>query len=153
MNQTKSTKIAFIHANWHSDIVQECYSGFISGLEGEIPKSNIDVFVVPGSLEIPLQSQILAKTGEYGLIVASGFIVNGGIYRHEFVAQAVLDGIMKVQLDYEIPILSVVLTPHNFQNSTEQRNFFLEHFNVKGREAAAACLSILDNYNKTRKVA
>ena len=36
-------------------------------------------------------------------------MVNGGIYRHEFVAAAVIDGLMRVQIESEVPILSAVL--------------------------------------------
>ena len=35
-----------------------------------------------------------------------------------------------------VPVLSVVLPPQNFHESDEHRQFFLEHFKVKGREAA-----------------
>ena len=148
MNQIKSIKLAYIQANWHADIVKQSYAGFVSGLEGKIPESNIDVFDVPGSLEIPLQAQLIAKTGKYILIVAAGFIVDGGIYQHEFVAQAVLDGMIKVQLENELPILSVVLSPHNFQNSEEHLDFFRQHFRVKGKDAAYACLHVLNSHGQ-----
>ena len=35
------------------------------------------------------------------------------------------------------------VTPHHFQDSEAHRRFFLEHFKIKGREAAEACLEIL----------
>ena len=73
------------------------------------------------------------------VIVAAGLIVDGGIYRHDFVARSVLDGLMRVQLDTEVPVLSVVLTPHHFHEHGEHRAFFAEHFRVKGAEAAEAC--------------
>lgn len=66
-------------------------------------------------------------------------MVDGGIYRHEFVAAAVIDGLMRVQLDASLPVLSCVLTPIRFHDSGEHRAFFLEHFKVKGAEAARAC--------------
>ena len=88
---------------------------------------------------------MLAKTGKYSIIVATGLIVNGGIYRHEFVTTAVIDGIMRVMLDTEVPILSVILTPQNFHEHEEHHKFFFEHFKVKGREAASACLKTLEN--------
>ena len=70
-------------------------------------------------------------------------MVDGGIYRHDFVAGAVVAGLMQAQLEADLPILSAVLTPHHFQDTEAQRQFFLEHFKIKGREAAEACLSIL----------
>ena len=76
--------------------------------ESGINESNIDLIEVPGSLEIPLQCKQLAKTGRYQVIVAAGLIVDGGIYRHEFVADAVVSGLMDVQLKTETPVFSVV---------------------------------------------
>ncbi len=109
------------------------------------PTSEIEPFAVPGSLEIPLQAQLLAKTGRYAVIVAAGLIVDGGIYRHDFVARSVLDGLMRVQLDTEVPVLSVVLTPHHFHEHEDHRDFFARHFRIKGAEAADACAMTLAN--------
>src|SRR2546427_11724875 len=100
--------------------------------------SRIDFYEVPGSLEIPLQAQLLAKTGKYSTIVAAGFVVNGGIYRHEFVAQTVIDALMRVQLDTEVPIISLVLTPQHFHEHDAHHKFFHKHFKVKGAEPAVA---------------
>jgi len=82
-------------------------------------------------------------SGRLDAIVGVAFVVNGGIYRHDFVAQAVVDGLMRAQLATGVPILSAVLTPHNFHDSDAHRDFFLAHFTIKGREAAEACVSIL----------
>jgi len=146
MNQTQTPKIAFIQASWHPDIVEESYHGFEFGLaNGNIIKDQIDRFHVPGSLEIPLQAQLLAKTNKYSIIVAAGLIVDGGIYRHDFVARTVLDAMMQVQLAAEIPILSLVLTPHHFQETEDHIAFFSQHFYKKGTEAAQACIETLLN--------
>jgi 6,7-dimethyl-8-ribityllumazine synthase len=50
---------------------------------------------------------------------------------------------MQAQMEADLPVLSAVLTPHHFQDTEAQRHFFLEHFKVKGREVAEACLEIL----------
>jgi 6,7-dimethyl-8-ribityllumazine synthase len=105
--------------------------------------ATVEVFDVPGAFEIPLQARILARTGRYAAVVGAAFVVDGGIYRHDFVAQVVVAGLMQVQMEADLPVLSAVLTPHNFQDTEAQRHFFLEHFKVKGREAAEACLDIL----------
>lgn len=109
----------------------------------EAGAEGIDVFDVPGAYEIPLHAKTLAATGRYAAILGTAFVVNGGIYRHDFVAGAVLDGMMTVQLATGVPVLSAVLTPHNYHDSAEHHRFFFEHFQVKGKEAANACLQIL----------
>lgn len=141
-----SERVAFIQAGWHKEITDQGKNSFIADMEeAGFPKANIDVYEVPGSLEIPLQAQLLAKSGRYDAIVCTGLIVDGGIYRHEFVTTAVIDGIMRVSLDTEVPVLSVILTPQNFHEHAEHQKFFFDHFKVKGKEAAGACLKTLDN--------
>ena len=59
---------------------------------------------------------------------------------HEFVAQAVIDGLMAVQLETEVPVLSMVLTPQRFHEHGEHVAFFTGHMEKKGAEAADACV-------------
>jgi 6,7-dimethyl-8-ribityllumazine synthase len=108
------------------------------------PEGNLDCFEVTGAFEIPLHARRLAETGSYDAIVAAGLVVDGGIYRHEFVAEAVIGGLMRVQLDSGVPVISAVLTPHHFHEHEAHEAFFSSHFEVKGREAARACVQTLD---------
>ncbi len=138
-------RICFIQATWHKEIVDQLKDSFVSELErlsGAVPE--IEFVEVPGSLELPLQAKLFAKSGRFDAIIVAGLIVDGGIYRHEFVAHAVLEGIMAAQLQTETPILSAVLTPQDF-SSSEREQFFYDHFRVKGRETAAACVGVLRN--------
>ena len=100
----------------------------------------IDVFDVPGAFEIPLHAQRLARSGRYAAVIGSALVVDGGIYRHDFVASTVVQALMDVQLQTGVPMISAVLTPHHFHEHAEHRKYFLRHFAVKGTEAAEACL-------------
>jgi 6,7-dimethyl-8-ribityllumazine synthase len=97
-----------------------------------------------------LHAKLLSKTGRYAAVVAAGFVVDGGIYRHEFVASSVIDALMRVQLETEVPVISVVLTPHIFHEHEQHRKFFSEHFIVKGEEAAHACAAAISGMRKLR---
>lgn len=132
------TRYAFIKANWHSDIVDRALDGFLE----IIPKDQVDVFDVPGAFELPLAAKKLAKTQNYAAIAAAAFVVDGGIYRHDFVASAVVDGLMQVGLETEVPVLSVSLTPHNYQETEHHNEIYRAHFVEKGREAARAALGV-----------
>ncbi len=135
-------RFALIRAQWHADIVQRACDAFLAEVaRDQNPPPVVDVFEVPGAFEIPLHALRLAQTGRYSAIVACGLVVDGGIYRHEFVAEAVISGLMRVQLDTQVPVISAVLTPKNFHDHDEHRRFFADHFVVKGREAAQACLN------------
>ena len=110
-----------------------------------IPGDRIDLFRVPGAFEIPLHAQRLASSGLYAAVVGAGLVIDGGIYRHDFVAEAVINGMMRVQLDTDVPIISAVLTPHHFHAHQEHAAFFAEHFKVKGAEAARACANTVQS--------
>ena len=132
------TRYAFIKAGWHADIVDRALEGF----QQLVPAEQIDVFDVPGAFEMPLLSRDLAASGRYGAVIAAAFVVDGGIYRHDFVAQAVVDGLMRAGMDTGVPVLSVSLTPHHYQETEHHQQIYRAHFVEKGREAARAALMI-----------
>jgi 6,7-dimethyl-8-ribityllumazine synthase len=134
------TRFAFVKAGWHSDIVTKALDGFLE----IVPREDVDVFDVPGAFELPLMSRDLAKTGKYAAVIAAALVVDGGIYRHDFVAAAVIDGLMRAGLDSGVPVLSVSLTPHHYQETAHHRDIFTTHFVEKGREAARAALKIVE---------
>lgn len=151
MNQTSISvpngnriRVAVICASWHQDIVHRARDALLAEFERSgVPTARVDLFDVPGAFEIPLFARKLARSRRYDAVVACALVVNGGIYRHEFVSTAVIDGLMRVQLDTEVPVLSAVLTPRDFHEHEEHVAFFREHFVKKGIEVARACLQTI----------
>ncbi|MFT5631667.1 MAG: 6,7-dimethyl-8-ribityllumazine synthase [Gammaproteobacteria bacterium] len=132
------TRYAFIKAAWHSQIVDRALDGFCEVID----PAQVDVFDVPGAFEMPLLARDLANTGRYAAVTAAALVVDGGIYRHDFVAGAVVDGLMRASMDSGVPVLSVSLTPHQFQDTDHHNAIYAAHFIDKGREAAQAALMI-----------
>ncbi len=144
MSTLTGQRIAFVQSTWHEEIVDRCRVAFTDeivqlGLSAE----QVDFYRVPGSFELPLHAKQLALSGNYGAVVAAGLVVDGGIYRHEFVADAVINGLMRVQLDVDVPVISAVLTPHHFHEHEQHLSFFASHFDLKGREATRACVATM----------
>lgn len=136
-------RIAFVQACWHRDIVDRLKDSFESEFN-QLSDKHIDFIEVPGAYEIPLQCKALAEQGKHAAVVAAGLVVDGGIYRHDFVASTVIDALMRVQLDTGMPVFSAVLTPHHFHSGEEHQSFFAEHFELKGKEAAQACANTIN---------
>lgn len=142
-------RVALIQSSWHKDLVDRITTGFVTEAAAlGHAESSIDVINVTGAFEIPLHAKRLSESGRYDAIVAAGLVVDGGIYRHEFVADAVIGGLMRVQLDTDVPILSVVLTPHEFHEHETHRKFFFDHLETKGTEAAQACYHTVDSLRR-----
>jgi 6,7-dimethyl-8-ribityllumazine synthase len=148
---TKPQRIAFVQSSWHREVVAECRIAFLDEIETRhVARDRVDIFEVPGSFEIPLHAQLLAKTRRYTAIVAAGLVVDGGIYRHEFVADTVIKALMDVQLRTEVPVFSAVLTPQQFHETQPHIEFFRKHFAVKGIEVAEACANTLLSLERLR---
>ena len=136
-----ATRVAVIAASWHSDIVACATDAIQAELErSQVPPGHVSYFKVPGAFEIPLYAKRLATSGKYDAIIACALVVNGGIYRHEFVASVVIEGLMRVQMETGTPVLSAVLTPRDFHGHEDHQRFFRDHLTKKGTEVARACL-------------
>ena len=133
------TRFAFVKAGWHAEIVDQALRGFCEVIDAGL----VEVFDVPGAFEMPLVARDLAATGRYGAVACAAFVVDGGIYRHDFVAQAVVDGLMRAGLDTGVPVLSVSLTPHHYQETAHHDAIYRAHFVEKGCEAARAALGVV----------
>ena len=140
----KTPRIAFIKARWHSDVVDRAHDGFLAEQQRLIPGATVVAFDVPGAFEMPLLAKKLAQTGKYDAVVAAALVVDGGIYRHDFVATAVVTGLMNVGLKTGVPCFSVSLTPHNDQETELLTGFYRDHFVKKGAEAAQAVHQMLE---------
>lgn len=143
-NLSRPPRVAILAASWHQDIVGVAVSAIRHEFDRcRIPAQQVTVIDVPGAFEIPLHAKRLALTGRFDAVIACGLVVDGGIYRHDFVAQTVIQALMDVQLDTDVPVFSAVLTPHHFHEHGEHKRFFAEHFATKGQEVARACLATI----------
>jgi 6,7-dimethyl-8-ribityllumazine synthase len=140
----KPQRVAFVQSAWHRDVIDECRIAFLSEMEAR-HISHIDVFEVPGSFEIPLHVQILAKTRRYTAIVAAGLVIDD-----EYVAETVIRALMDVQLRTEVPVFSAVVTPQQFHETVAHVDFFRKHFATKGVEVAEACANTLLSLERLR---
>jgi 6,7-dimethyl-8-ribityllumazine synthase len=107
-------KVGIVVAGFNKDITdvllesaKECCDDY------DVLPENIVVHYVAGCVEIPLILQKLSETGEYKALVSLGTIIRGDTAHFDFVAKAVTEGIMRVQLDSGVPIGFGVLTLEN----------------------------------------
>ncbi len=111
-------KVGIVVAGFNKDITDEllksaqkcCY-------DYEVLPENVTVCKVAGCVEIPLVLQRLSETGEYKALVALGTIIRGDTVHFDFVAKAVTEGVMRVQLDSGVPVGFGILTLENKKQS------------------------------------
>jgi len=142
----KPQRVAFVQSAWHREVVEVCRLAFLAEIEARhIARAQIDVFEVPGSFEIPLHVQLLARTRRYTAIVAAGLVIDD-----EYIAETVIKALMDVQLRTEVPVFSAVVTPQQFNETAADFEFFRKHFATKGVEVAEACANTLLSLERLR---
>lgn len=128
-------RVAIVAASWHDQVMD----GLLNGARGYLSQTEaqVDEYRVPGSFELPLVAQQLAKT--YDVVVALGVIIRGGTPHFEYVSAAVTDGLGRVALDSGTPIGFGILTCDTAEQALDRAGL-LGSSEDKGAEAAAAAL-------------
>lgn len=73
----------------------------------------IDVYEVPGAVEIPFVAQQCAKLNKYEAIACFGVVIRGETGHYDWVCEQASQGCQRVMLDYEVPVIFGVLTTEN----------------------------------------
>lgn len=135
------TEIGIVTSSWNPEVTGAMRDAAFQYLtEQGVKPSNIIMVEVPGSYELPLAAQILLEDELVDGVVCLGCIIQGETRHFEFIANAVAQGIMRVNIDFSAPVSFGVLTTDNEDQARERSGG--RHGN-KGIEAAAAVLSMI----------
>ncbi len=85
-----------------------------------VNEEDIDIAWVPGSFEIPLVAQKLAKTKKYDAIICLGAVIRGGTPHFEYIAAEVAKGIAQVGLNSGLPVTFGIITAENLEQAIER---------------------------------
>ena len=82
--------------------------------------NQLDIAWVPGSFELPIVSQQLARTGKYEVVITLGAVIRGDTPHFDVVVSEASKGIASVSRDTGIPIIFGVLTTDTMQQALER---------------------------------
>ena len=146
MKQIKDIKIAIVSSSFRKEVAESLEKHCIKTLkEKGLKMGNIDLFRVPGSLEIPLVVKRLAKKGIYDAIITFGAILKGKTYHFEQIANECIRGCMDVSWQYEIPVIFEVLAVYDLKDAIARATGKDEN---KGKEAALSALEMVKLLSK-----
>lgn len=141
MKHIKEIKIAIVSSSFRKEVAENLEKHCIQTLKGKGVKiTQVDIFRVPGSLEIPLVVKKLAKKSVYDAIIIFGAILKGKTYHFEQIANECIKGCMEVSLQYEIPVIFEVLAVYGLKDAIERATGKEEN---KGVEAALTALEMI----------
>ncbi|TAK74988.1 MAG: 6,7-dimethyl-8-ribityllumazine synthase, partial [Gammaproteobacteria bacterium] len=137
----KDINIAIVLSVFNSEVTEQLLDGALSRLiESGMHQDQINVVKVPGAIEIPLTTKLLAMSKKYHAIICLGAVIRGETNHYEYVCQQVSQGCQQVMLEFNIPVIFGVLTTKNLKQAKDRVCKFKEH---KGIEAADTAISMI----------
>lgn len=140
------SRYAVIASRWNPRIVDTLVSGAEQALRAHgVAADAIDVVRVPGAWEIPIAAVRLAAAGQHAALLCLGCVVRGDTRHYEHVADGCAQGLMRIALDYRLPVLNGVLAVERHEDAAARAGG--AHGN-KGEEIALAALEMVDLWRK-----
>ena len=134
-------RFGIVVSEWNDQVTEAMYEAAVQTIVkmGGM-KEHITRLTVPGSFELPLGAQSLAKRSEIDAVICIGCVIQGETRHFDFICDAVANGITNVGLKYEKPVIFGVLTTNNLQQAIDRAGG--KHGN-KGDEAGYTAVKML----------
>ena len=144
MKQIKDIKIAIVSSNFRKEVADNLEKNCLKTFKYKgLKMSQINIFRVPGSLEIPLVVKKLAKKDSYDAIITFGAIVKGKTFHFEQIANECIRGCMDVSWKYEIPVIFEVLAVYDINDAIERATRKEENKGIEAAETALEMIKVL----------
>ncbi|HEY3380169.1 MAG TPA: 6,7-dimethyl-8-ribityllumazine synthase [Vicinamibacterales bacterium] len=138
----RGRKVALVASRFNDFFTKELLAGAEDCLRRHgVAESDVDVAWVPGSFEIPIVAQRLARTGRYGAVVCLGCLIQGDTPHFHLIAGEVTKGIAQVSLESGVPVVFGVITAETLEQAMERAGTKAGN---KGFDAAATALEMID---------
>ena len=122
---SSSLRVAIVIARFNDLITSKLLSGCLDclsrhGIDVSESSSQLDIAWVPGSFELPIVSQALARKGQYEVVITLGAVIRGDTPHFDVVVSEASKGIATVSRETGIPIVFGVLTTDTMQQALER---------------------------------
>lgn len=144
MKTTKELKIAIVSGVFWEEIVGNLEKHCLETLVRKgLDESQVEIFRVPGSFEIPLAVKKLAQKNVYDAIITFGAIHKGKTYHFELIANECARACMDVSLECGVPVIFEVLAVYDIQDAIDRSTQIKENRGVEAANAALSMISVL----------
>ena len=140
-------RLGIVVAKFNDFVTLKLLDGAKSALlENGVDPIDITVAMVPGSFEIPVVADSLASSGNYDAIICLGAVIKGETDHYEYVSKGAAEGIARVALDNQLPVMFGVLTTRNVEQALDRCG------GRKGNEGESSAISAIKTINVLRQI-
>jgi 6,7-dimethyl-8-ribityllumazine synthase len=118
-------RIAVVVARFNDLVTGKLLSGCLDclarhGVDTSAESSQLDLAWVPGSFELPVVAQSLARSGRYQVLITLGAVIRGDTPHFDVVVAEASKGIAAVARNTGVPVIFGVLTTDTMQQALER---------------------------------
>lgn len=134
-------RVAIVAAEWNGHITSALTEGALDVFkaQGYDVENQVDVFHVPGAVELTFAASQLIEASMYDAVIVFGCVVRGGTPHFDYVCQSVTQGVTALNADCDTPVIFGVLTVDTEQDALDRAGGVLGN---KGAEAAEAAIKV-----------
>lgn len=129
-------------SEWNNNVTDELLDGAVEALiKHGAKKSNIHICHVPGSFELVFAAKMMAKRHELDAVICLGSVIRGDTPHFDYVCSGTTQGIMQLNVDFDIPFIFGLLTTDNLQQALDRCGGRLGN---KGTECAITAIKMAE---------
>lgn len=132
----KILNVGIIYSRFNEPVVKELLNSCVDQLIFKgVDEKHILQKEVPGALEIPIMINAYAITKKFDVLIGVGAVIRGETYHFEVVSDQSANGLMQVQLKYNIPVINAIITTNSGKEAFARTK-------IKGKEAANGAIEM-----------
>ncbi len=117
----KEQQYALIISRFNSFITEQLIAGAKDVFAREGGRENqLTIVYVPGSMELPIIADKLARSGKYSAIICLGAIIRGQTPHFDYVASESAKGIAHVAIETGVPVIYGVITADSLEQAIDR---------------------------------
>lgn len=141
-------RFGVVVSRWNSFITERMLSGALDAfVRHGAREDDIEVVRVPGTWEIPLIAQHLARSGKVDAVACVGCLIRGATPHFEYLAAEVTKGLAQVSLETGVPVTYGIITVEGLEQAIERAG---SKAGNKGAEAAVAAIEMANLLKELR---
>jgi len=139
-------RFAIVVSRWNDFLTSKLVDGAVDGLESlGAAEDAVEIFMVPGSFELPTVARKIADGGKFDAIIALGVVIRGETAHFDYVAGEAAKGVGQVSMQTGVPVMFGVVTANTLEQAINRCGVKAGN---KGFEAAMAAVETVNLYSQ-----
>lgn len=139
-------RFAIVASRWNDFLTSKLIDGALDALSSlGAGEEAVEIFMVPGSFELPLTALKAAQSGNFDAVIAIGVVIRGETPHFDYVAGEAASGISRASTQTGVPVMFGVVTADTLDQAINRSGVKAGN---KGYEAALSAVEIVNLYKE-----